>query len=94
MCAENEACKAFKVHGRVQGVGFRWWAQHQARVLELRGIVRNCADGTVEIAFAGTQESVKEMCVRLKDGPGSATVTELLELDPPGRLPADFRIGF
>ncbi len=84
--------KAFKVHGRVQGVGFRWWAQRQARALGLRGSVRNCADGTVDIAFAGTRDSVAEMCARLRSGPTAAYVSKLEDLDLPDELPGDFRI--
>jgi len=93
MCPSQESRKAFRVHGRVQGVGFRWWAQRQAQALRLRGTVRNCADGTVEIAFAGAPDSVVEMCARLRHGPGAAHVRELEELDPPDQFPADFRIG-
>lgn len=94
MCSNRESRNAaFKVHGRVQGVGFRWWAQRQARALGLRGTVRNCADGTVEIAFTGGRESVAEMCARLQFGPRGAHVTELEELEPPDQFPGDFRIG-
>ncbi len=92
MRSDHEARRAFKVHGRVQGVGFRWWAQRQARALGLRGTVRNCADGTVEIAFAGDGESVAEMCALLQTGPAASTVTRLEEFEPPSGLPPDFRI--
>ena len=92
MRGQREVVKAFKVHGRVQGVGFRWWAQRQARALGLRGTVRNCADGTVEIAFTGDGESVAEMSARLAVGPGGAHVTGLEEQEPPDRFPGDFRI--
>ena len=79
MSADREMSRAFKVHGRVQGVGFRWWAQHQARRLGLRGTVRNCRDGTVEIALAGKPEVVDEMLVLLREGPPGARVTKLEE---------------
>ncbi len=86
--------RAFRVHGLVQGVGFRFWAQHQARALGLRGTVRNCRDGTVEIEFAGSQDAVEEMCRRLRVGPAAADVRELEELPPPEQLPDSFVIGF
>jgi acylphosphatase len=94
MPSADEIAKAYKVHGRVQGVGFRWWAEREGRRLGLRGTVRNCYDGTVEIAFAGPQDAVREMCARLRAGPASARVTELEELAPPSQLPDDFRITF
>jgi acylphosphatase len=92
MTDDNHICKAFKVHGRVQGVGFRWWALHQARALGLSGYVRNNADGTVEIAVAGTAAAVNEMCARLASGPSMARVDRLEELATPDRLTGDFRI--
>jgi acylphosphatase len=94
MSADREMSRAFKVHGRVQGVGFRWWAQHQARRLGLRGIVRNCRDGTVEIALAGRPEVVDEMLVLLREGPPSARVTKLEEQAFPNEVGDGFDIGF
>jgi acylphosphatase len=94
MCADQEICKAFKVHGMVQGVGFRFWAHREGRRLGLRGLVRNCYDGTVEIAFAGPFDDVQAMSERLKSGPPAAHVVRLEELPAPDELPADFQIGF
>ncbi|UCC71717.1 MAG: acylphosphatase [Gemmatimonadota bacterium] len=94
MPADQETRKAFKVHGIVQGVGFRWWAQREGRRLGLRGTVRNCRDGTVEVAFAGTPDLVSEMERRLQDGPPAAHVIRLEELAPPEQLPAGFEISF
>ena len=89
----DEVRKTLKIHGRVQGVGFRWWARHHASRLGLRGAVRNCSDGTVEITLAGTREAVDEMCLRLATGPVSAEVRRLEELPPPDVVPHDFQIG-
>jgi acylphosphatase len=88
------ATRAFRVHGYVQGVGFRFWAQHHGRALGLRGTVRNCNDGTVEIAFTGSQDAVEEMVQHLRIGPPAARVAELEELAPPDQLPDSFAIGF
>jgi acylphosphatase len=38
--------RAYRIDGRVQGVGFRWWARQTATELGLRGSVRNSPDGT------------------------------------------------
>ncbi len=46
------------VRGRVQGVGFRASAAHEARRLGLNGWVRNCFDGTVEVLAAGDDAAV------------------------------------
>jgi acylphosphatase len=94
MPTTDEIRKAYKVHGRVQGVGFRWWAQYQGRRLGLRGSVRNCRDGTVEVAFAGPRAAVDAMYQQLLIGPSAADVVELEELPPPAQLPDDFRIAF
>ena len=82
------------VRGRVQGVGFRWWVQHQGRRLGLRGTVRNCPDGTVEVAFAGSPAAVDTLCHQLRIGPSAATVSQLEEIPPPAQLPDDFTITF
>jgi len=94
MSTLDEIRKAYKVHGLVQGVGFRWWAQHQGRRLGLRGTVRNCPDGTVEVAFAGPAAAVDIMCQQLRTGPSAASVSDLEELAPPAQLPDDFKITF
>lgn len=94
MSPDHETQKAFKVHGMVQGVGFRWWAQREGRRLGLRGWVRNCSDGTVEIAFAGASDRVKEMEVQLQEGPPASRVVRLEELPAPEQLPAGFEIAF
>ena len=49
------------VHGRVQGVGFRWATGAEARRLGLDGWVRNRDDGTVEAEIQGPPENVERM---------------------------------
>ena len=49
------------VRGRVQGVGFRWWATSEARYLNLSGYAENKADGSVEIRAQGDDEAVGRM---------------------------------
>lgn len=84
--------RAFRIHGRVQGVGFRWWAHRHGERLRLRGSVRNCADGTVEIAFAGPADAVNEMSRLIQEGPRTARVERVDPLPEPDSLPNRFTI--
>ena len=51
------------VHGRVQGVGFRWWTRKTALELGLGGYASNLADGRVEVVAEGPRAG----CARLLD---------------------------
>jgi acylphosphatase len=65
------------VHGRVQGVGYRAWAEHVALQRGLEGWVRNRADGTVEAVFAGPPSVVEGMIEACRRGPPGAQVDAL-----------------
>ena len=65
------------IHGRVQGVGFRWWAREEARRLGLDGWVRNRADGSVELLAAGPAVAVAELVELCGRGPPAARVTAI-----------------
>jgi acylphosphatase len=65
------------VRGRVQGVGYRWWACEEARRLGLDGWVRNLADGSVEVVAAGPEGVVAELVESCRAGPRSARVTSV-----------------
>lgn len=80
--------------GLVQGVGFRWFVRERARRLGLAGWVRNAPDGSVEVAAAGTPESLAALRRALLDGPPGARVEQLRELaaDDVADLPNPFTI--
>lgn len=78
------AARRLRVHGVVQGVGFRWFVMRQARRLELVGWVRNRDDGTVEAWFAGSDEAVAALIASCRRGPANAYVRQLeVELADP-----------
>jgi acylphosphatase len=65
------------IRGRVQGVGYRWWARREAMRLGLDGWVRNRADGSVEILAAGRPAMVSQFIDLCARGPTGAAVTSV-----------------
>jgi acylphosphatase len=65
------------VHGRVQGVGFRAYTQHEAISLQLCGWVRNNSDGTVEVVAEGPKTALDRFLHYLQTGPPCASVTRV-----------------
>ncbi len=72
--------RGYRIRGRVQGVGFRWWTRSQALRLGVSGSVRNRPDGTVEVDVRGPQEAVEALRRRLNEGPPGARVEEVEEI--------------
>jgi len=62
------------VFGRVQGVGFRYTTVDEARRLQVRGWVRNRADGSVEVEAEGERAAVEALVGFLHQGPRGAWV--------------------
>jgi acylphosphatase len=65
----------YLVQGRVQGVGYRYFAQRQAQTLGVAGFARNLSDGRVEVVAEGPDEILTEFERRLGEGPGFASVS-------------------
>ena len=65
------------VHGRVQGVGFRWATRERLAALGLDGEARNRADGTVEVVASGPPDAVEALVAWLRDGPTPGRVTRV-----------------
>ncbi len=65
------------VHGRVQGVNFRYYAQRRAWALGLTGYVRNLWDGNVEVVAEGPRAALDELLAFLHAGPQAAFVTRV-----------------
>ena len=65
---------AARVHGDVQGVGFRFFVRREASALGVRGYVRNLADGDVEVVAEGDRSRLEQLLAALERGPSAADV--------------------
>ena len=84
---EMRGARRFVVSGRVQGVGFRFFTQDIAQREGLTGIVRNLADGRVEVVAEGDADSLTRLEAAVRRGPSHARVAdvEVDDLVPSGR---------
>ena len=75
--------RLYRVRGRVQGVGFRYFVEHSANVLGLAGWVRNLDDASVEVYAVGTADQLSELAGSLWKGPRWAEVRGVDETEAP-----------
>jgi acylphosphatase len=78
------------VQGRVQGVGFRAFVEHEALKRGLAGWVRNRHDGSVEAVVSGEETIVADMIEACRRGPPGSRVDALHQRDGEA---ADLEIG-
>ena len=76
--------KHLVISGRVQGVGYRFYMQRQARELGVAGWVRNRGDSTVEAVVHGSPGQVNAIVAWARHGPPSAVVAEVKISDGSG----------
>jgi acylphosphatase len=69
--------RLLRIHGRVQGVGFRDAMEREARRLGVAGWVRNCRDGGVEAVVQGSPDAVDAILSWARRGPALAHVTDV-----------------
>ena len=72
--SKPEARAYIRVYGRVQGVGYRFFTERYAKILGLKGYVRNLSDGSVEVVVEGDRIKIEELIEKLKKGPLLARV--------------------
>jgi acylphosphatase len=86
------AARRYILKGRVQGVGFRYFAYQAARAFVVNGWVRNTPVGGVEIHAEGDLDKLNEFLARISKGPTFASVedVEIREVEPEGH--SDFSI--
>jgi acylphosphatase len=76
---ENLQEKAIRlqIYGRVQGVGFRYYAQKEAQMQGLRGFVKNRPDGSVYIEAEGSTDQLEAFILWCETGPAWARVSKV-----------------
>ncbi len=65
------------VSGRVQGIGYRYYASHVAGEMGVTGTVRNLPGGEVEAVAEAEEATLHEFLKALRHGPHAAEVTAL-----------------
>ena len=74
-------CRKYLVSGRVQRVGYRYFARRAAVQLGVRGWTRNLSDGRVEVFAAGTRQRLEVFERELRIGPDRAEVADVVVED-------------
>lgn len=65
------------IEGRVQGVGFRHFAEVNAEEVGVHGWIKNLPDGRVEAVLEGPIDHLEELVDRLEQGPGASRVDNI-----------------
>lgn len=79
--------RGWRIAGRVQGVGFRWWCVRTGTGLGLVGNVRNDPDGTVVFCASGSDTALDQMEDKLATGPLMARVASVESCAADGPFP-------
>src|SRR5689334_17101061 len=77
-------CKQVRYTGRVQGVGFRYTAQHVAKEFAVAGFVRNLPNGNVELVAEGEDEQVNAFLAAITRRLGSYIEQNIVQDAPAG----------
>jgi len=95
MTGEDIVVRLFRIRGRVQGVGFRAFVWRSAAELGIRGWVRNCRDGTVEVLAGASPSRLAFLEELLRQGSGWARVDGVdVTEEPAEELPAGFSVVY
>ena len=89
----NVLLRAYRVTGRVQGVGFRWFTSRAAKELGISGTVQNHPDGSVRVHARGALAVLDQLEATITRGPMAARVEAVERVEPSQTVKADgFRI--
>ncbi len=83
-----------EVHGRVQGVGYRYSAINMANRLGVKGYVKNMGSGTVLLEIEGNHHAVDEMIAWCRIGPGTGNVDELQIYESKCKAYTNFKVKY
>ena len=89
---EQRIARRFVISGRVQGVGYRAFAQHAARGIGATGWARNLANGDVEVHANGTPPQLEDLESRLRQGPRWGQVRAVTATEAPVSGDSNFEI--
>ena len=92
MSAKGLEARRWYIRGRVQGVGYRYFAQRAAAALGLSGYASNLDDGRVEVYAAGPAGKLAELAPLLHRGPRWADVRGVEEQEAAVQISGSFRI--
>ena len=84
--------RQYRVTGTVQGVSYRATTRDKARELGLRGWVRNCRDGSVEVLASGALDALQKLEDWLWRGPQRARVTAVTSTKDASAPPQGFEV--
>ena len=79
----SRSARRYFVSGKVQGVGYRYFAQKTARDLAIKGFAKNLADGRVEVLAMGQPKKLDAFEGELKIGPPRAEVRGIVSEETP-----------
>jgi len=75
----NSIARTYRIEGRVQGVGFRYFVKQNADALGIRGYVRNEDDGAVFVYAVGDPLAIERMAGAVRTGPQHSEVRTVEE---------------
>jgi acylphosphatase len=79
--SEQNKARRFNVSGRVQGVGYRYFAHRAAQQHGITGYVKNLRDSRVEVYAIGTEAQLRALREELQQGPRHAVIETVAEGD-------------
>ena len=93
MPKDTQQARRWFIGGRVQGVGYRYFAQRAAAELGLTGYARNLDDGRVEVYAVGSQDKLSQFAASLRHGPRWSDVRAVEEQEAAITAYASFVTG-